>query len=333
MNTYKIMFMMMLMTGTLISISSYSWLGMWIGLEINLLSMIPLMSSIKSPFSTESSLKYFIIQALSSMILLLSIIASSYSNYLFMKPEILILMNSALMMKIGMAPFHFWFPEIIEGLSWMIAWTLMTWQKIAPMALMVINITSMNFINMMIISSITLGGILGINQTSMRKIMVYSSINHMGWMLAALMINEFLWWMYLIIYFIITFVMIFNFNEFNIKNINQASNMNKLNKQSKISFMLNFLSLAGLPPFLGFLPKWFTIKELIFNQFITTSIIAVVMTLITLYFYTRALFPSILMDKTQNKISTKYKKNYTINIINSINILSLPICSTIAFML
>nr|YP_010247229.1 NADH dehydrogenase subunit 2 [Gibbium aequinoctiale]ATN40777.1 NADH dehydrogenase subunit 2 [Gibbium aequinoctiale] len=330
---YKLMFLTMVITGTLISISSYSWMGMWMGLEINLLSMMPLMSDNKSPHSTESSLKYFIIQALASMILLFSIIAASTSSIFSMNNEIMLIMNSALMTKMGMAPFHFWFPEIIDGLNWLNCFIMLTWQKIAPMLLMITNMASMSFINMIILISMTIGGIMGLNQTSLRKILVYSSINHMGWMMMALSTNETIWWIYMMTYTLISMILIYQFNSNKIFTISQLIPSMKLNTTNKISSMINFFSLGGLPPFIGFLPKWLVINKMIENNFIATTIIAVMLTLITLYFYSRIMFPTFTMNETTSNISKPKNEVWLINMFNSINLLGLPLCTIMTSLL
>nr|ARH55106.1 NADH dehydrogenase subunit 2 [Niptus hololeucus] len=325
------MFFLTLMVGTMIAISSYSWMGMWMGLEINLLSMMPLMSDYKSPYSTESSLKYFIIQALASMILMFSIISTSLVSSFFFETEILMIMNLALMIKMGMAPFHFWFPEIIDGLNWMNCLILLTWQKIAPMMLIILNTANLKFINSMIIISLITGGLMGLNQSSLRKIMVYSSINHMGWMMAALMVNELIWWTYIFVYTLISFLMISFFKQNKIFKLNQIQSLK--NSNTKMVILMNFLSLGGLPPFIGFIPKWLTINELISNNFMFTAFMAAVLTLITLYFYTRIFFPVMTLNKKSINLNLSTSKNWIYSISNSVNLLSLPICTIMAWIL
>jgi NADH-ubiquinone oxidoreductase chain 2 len=100
------------MSGSLIAISASSWLGAWIGLEINLLSFIPLMSDKFNQFSTEAALKYFLTQALASSILLFGVLYLGISNQLTFsssleETSLNILLSSTLLLKMGAAPFHF----------------------------------------------------------------------------------------------------------------------------------------------------------------------------------------------------------------------------------
>nr|YP_010132042.1 NADH dehydrogenase subunit 2 [Hamaxiella brunnescens]QQD89776.1 NADH dehydrogenase subunit 2 [Hamaxiella brunnescens] len=297
-NSSKIMFLSILMMGTLISISANSWLSTWMGLEINLLSFIPLMSDNKL-MSTESSLKYFLVQALASSIFLFVVILfllnsnKSNSNYLM---EMMIF--SCLILKMGSAPFHFWFPNVMEGLSWLNAFILMTWQKIAPLMLVSYIINPLILIS--IIFSSLIGAIGGLNQTSLRKLMAYSSINHLSWMMAAMYNSNLLWMIYFMFYTFLMISMIYLFNMYQISYINQLFSLFFHSKSMKIFLLLNFLSLGGLPPFLGFLPKWMVIQSLTMNNQLMLLMFMLFMTLITLYFYMRLCYSAFMLNYYEN---------------------------------
>nr|YP_010716020.1 NADH dehydrogenase subunit 2 [Lophosia angusticauda]WDE75725.1 NADH dehydrogenase subunit 2 [Lophosia angusticauda] len=288
----KMMFLMILITSTLISISANSWLSAWMGLEINLLSFIPLMNDDKL-MSTESSLKYFLVQALASSILLFSVILIllNPSNNLFME----MIMFSSLALKMGSAPFHFWFPNVMEGLSWLNSLILMTWQKIAPLILMTYVIHK-PLIIFSIFMSITIGALGGLNQTSLRKLMAYSSINHLGWLQASMYDSNKTLIIYFLFYVFLTFSMIFMFNMFQITHITQLFTLFFHSKYMKTFMMFNLLSLGGLPPFLGFFPKWMVIQFLSFNNQIILLMAMILTTLITLYFYLRLTYSSFMFN-------------------------------------
>nr|YP_010249647.1 NADH dehydrogenase subunit 2 [Nothochrysa sinica]QTT60766.1 NADH dehydrogenase subunit 2 [Nothochrysa sinica] len=292
----NIIFMMTLSIGTIISISSNNWLGAWMGLEINLLSFIPLMNNLKNSMSTEASLKYFLVQALASSILLFSIIMMSLNNNnMFNINDINIfnwILNSSLFLKLGVAPFHFWFPEVIEGLNWFIGTILMTWQKLAPMILLSYCV-SFNYLNSIILFSIFIGSIGGLNQISLRKIMAYSSINHMGWMLSSFLISNYYWFIYFLIYCFLSISIISLFLKFNIFYINQAFNLMNFSPILKFIIFCNLLSLGGLPPFSGFFPKWIIIQNINSNFLITFM---VCLTLITLFYYIRIAYSAFLIN-------------------------------------
>lgn len=318
------------MGGTLISTSANSWFGAWMGLEINLLSFIPLITNSKNLFSTEASLKYFLVQALASATLLLSVILGSLIfNPSSPNPRNILVINtlirSSLLLKIGAAPFHFWFPGVIEGLNWINGLILLTWQKIAPLILISYSFKLDTFFSLIIILSVLIGSLGGLNQTSIRKILAYSSINHLGWLLAAMAAGERIWGLYFLIYTFLSFAIIFIVNTFKIIHINQIFSLNFINPVNKFAFFVTLLSLGGLPPFLGFLPKWIVIQNIVNlgNIFLVTLI--VVTTLITLFYYVRTTFAAFILTYTETlwNLPTPFNStNHTIALI-------LSICSTL----
>uniref|UniRef100_UPI0030FE9691 NADH dehydrogenase subunit 2 n=1 Tax=Neopanorpa claripennis TaxID=3135613 RepID=UPI0030FE9691 len=301
-NPSKILFLITLISGTLITISSNSWLGAWMGLEINLLSFIPLMTNSNNLMSTEASLKYFLTQALASAILLFSVILLTMTNYIiFSFPESNMIMNlmvnSTLLLKMGAAPFHFWFPGVMEGLSWMNAFTLMTWQKIAPLMLISYCFIN-NFIIYVIFFSVMIGSLGGLNQTSLRKLMAYSSINHIGWMLGAMTISENYLIIYFLLYVFLSFSIILLMNYYNMFHLKQTFSSSN-SPIVKFCLFSALLSLGGLPPFLGFMPKWAVIQILIENNQLILITIIVVLTLITLYFYLRITYSAFMLANAE----------------------------------
>nr|YP_009487810.1 NADH dehydrogenase subunit 2 [Culex bidens]AWB98836.1 NADH dehydrogenase subunit 2 [Culex bidens] len=332
-------FLIMLIFGSLITISANSWLGAWMGLEINLLSFIPLMNEGKKNLMTsESSLKYFLTQAFASSILLFAIILMMMSfnlnwiNNNFY--ELLIL--STLLLKNGAAPFHFWFPGVMEGLSWINGLILMTWQKIAPLMLISYNI-NYNFFLIAIILSMIIGALGGLNQTSLRKLMAFSSINHLGWMLMAMMNNELLWLIYFIFYFFLSMSIVLLFNNLKLFHFNQIFNFSMMNPVIKFFLFLNLLSLGGLPPFLGFLPKWLVIQNLVETHQLFLLFISVCLTLITLYYYLRMSYSIYMLNFNKNSwmlINNFNNKNMTfILTMNFFSIMGLMIISLIYLIL
>nr|YP_010227800.1 NADH dehydrogenase subunit 2 [Cryptocercus tianbaensis]UDD86560.1 NADH dehydrogenase subunit 2 [Cryptocercus tianbaensis] len=333
-NPTKILLMLTMMSGILISMSSNSWIGAWMGLEINLMSFIPLMSNNKNIYTTESSLKYFIIQAMSSSFLLFIIIVKVMMEDMFTMENHNIstmIIMTPLLLKSGAAPFHWWFPSVMEGMSWMNCLLLMTTQKMAPMMLISYMMKMNSFSSIIILTSTIVGAIGGLNQLSIRKILTYSSINHTGWMLAALMINENMWIMYFTIYSMLTTTIVMIIKPFNTSFINQTLLMNKEMNTMKFMMFTTLLSMGGLPPFLGFLPKWIIIQMMIINNMNTIMTTMVVMSLMTLYFYLRISYSSFMILHIEPKWNISYFKNnkfmmYT-SMMFSMSMMSLMICT------
>nr|QRW36254.1 NADH dehydrogenase subunit 2 [Deronectes hispanicus] len=325
---YKIIFMTTLFMGTFITMSSYSWMGTWMGLEINLLSFIPLISSKNNSYSSESSIKYFIVQAIASSIFLLTMILIIMKNKMttdifIINKTLFMMLNSTIMMKLGAAPFHFWFPEILEKLNWINSMILMTWQKIAPLIILSYTIKYNSFLLIIIIMCTLIGSIGGLNQINLQKMMAYSSINHIGWMLSTFLINEIMWIMYFLIYSFISSTIILFFNKYNLFLLKQMYLMTNNNYMMKFFMNLNLLSLGGLPPFLGFLPKWLIIQNLSINYF-SLTLFMIMMTLITLFFYLRISYSSMMMNNNEMNFNMMMnKKNFNNKIMNFMTFMSI----------
>nr|YP_002916041.1 NADH dehydrogenase subunit 2 [Eriogyna pyretorum]ACN21999.1 NADH dehydrogenase subunit 2 [Eriogyna pyretorum] len=331
-NSSKMFFTFILFFSSLIAISSNSWFGCWIGLEINLLSFIPLISSPFNLLASEASLKYFLTQSIASINFLFIILLKMtlFKNF-SMDNMISIMINSSLLMKMGSAPFHFWFPSIVEGLSWMNNFILMTWQKITPMILLSYYFNK-NFLYLMIIFNIMIGAIGGLNQTSLRKLMAFSSINNLGWMIFSIMISENLWIFYFTLYsFLISIMFLFFFN-LNMFFINQLF-INNIPPLIKMNLLINFLSLGGLPPFLGFLPKWIMINFLMMNKFYLITFLFVIFSLIIIFFYIRIIYSCFMMNYFKMKWMKIYLKNNFIWMMNFLSLISISsmILSTFLF--
>nr|YP_010876291.1 NADH dehydrogenase subunit 2 [Bruchus pisorum]WHE17342.1 NADH dehydrogenase subunit 2 [Bruchus pisorum] len=330
MKFYKILFMNTLIMGTLITISYYSWFSMWMGLEINLLSILPLMTNPKNLYPSEAAMKYFITQALASLILLFTIIMSM--NFKGFIPQnssnmLMLILNSSLFLKMGAAPFHAWFPEVMEGLNWINCFIMLSWQKIAPMVILMYNLNMTLFLSWIIVISSIIGGIMGLNQISLRKILAYSSINHIAWMLSSMINLKIIWFLYFIIYTIITLNLVVIFWYFNIFYVNQLFMIFNSNKLFEFLFAMNFLSLGGLPPFLGFFPKWLVVNNLINNQFYSLALILIVSTLITLYFYVRMTFSAFLLTKIEMNFKINLTNKFWMICFNFISLAGLLICT------
>nr|AVN67777.1 NADH dehydrogenase subunit 2 [Periplaneta brunnea] len=325
-----------LMSGMLISISSNSWLGAWIGLEINLLSFIPLMSTNKNMYTTEASMKYFIVQALASSTLLFLIISKSMIEELYMMSSnnylSSVIINTPLLLKGGAAPFHWWFPSIMEGLSWSNCLILMTIQKIAPLMLISYSLNMGMFMWIIILTSVIIGSIGGLNQISIRKILTYSSINHMGWMLAAMSIGENLWIMYFMIYSMLTLTIVIIVSSYQISFINQTFLMSSNMSTVKFLMFTTLLSLGGLPPFVGFLPKWIIIQHMTINNMNFTISLMVIMSLMTLYYYLRMSYASFMILYIEPKWNIQFYSNKIIPIgmiLSSISMFGLTLCTLV----
>uniref|UniRef100_B7TAS4 NADH-ubiquinone oxidoreductase chain 2 n=2 Tax=Platyrrhinus TaxID=27657 RepID=B7TAS4_9CHIR len=300
--------------GTTIVMTSSHWLMVWIGFEMNMLAVIPMLMKTHHPRSTEAATKYFLTQATASMLLMLAVIinllySGQWTIMNMMNPTASTILTLALTMKLGLSPFHFWVPEVTQGIPLSSGLILLTWQKLAPLSILYMispNINS-DLLLFMSITSILIGGWGGLNQTQLRKIMAYSSIAHMGWMTAVLIYNPTMTLLNLTIYIMMTLTMfMLLITTTTTTTLSLAHTWNKT-PLTTIIILTTLLSLGGLPPLTGFMPKWMIIQELTKNNNIILSTFMAVTALLNLYFYMRLTYStSLTMFPTTNNTKIKW---------------------------
>nr|AAX94277.1 NADH dehydrogenase subunit 2 [Anolis carolinensis]ABW06629.1 NADH dehydrogenase subunit 2 [Anolis carolinensis]ABW06630.1 NADH dehydrogenase subunit 2 [Anolis carolinensis]AFI39230.1 NADH dehydrogenase subunit 2 [Anolis carolinensis]AFI39318.1 NADH dehydrogenase subunit 2 [Anolis carolinensis] len=302
-----------LATGTIITMTSHHWLMAWVGLELNTLAIIPIISTMHHPRSTEAATKYFLTQAAASALILFSSMTNAWNTGSWDITQPLtspsyILLTMALAMKLGLAPLHFWLPEVIQGSTMTTAFIITTWQKIAPMSLIFLtmnNLSTSVFLLMGLLSSLV-GGWGGLNQTQTRKIMAYSSIAHLGWMatISSIMTNILI--MNLLIYLIMTTSVFLSLIISKSKTIQDTTSTWTLSPTLTIIMLLSLLSLGGLPPLTGFIPKWLIMEELILQNFNLLISMMAASSLLSLFFYLRLTYTTTL-TLSPNTTQTKFK--------------------------
>nr|UNY85923.1 NADH dehydrogenase subunit 2 [Emoia atrocostata] len=290
-----------LATGTVITMTSTHWLMAWVGLELNTLSIIPIITKHHHPRSTEATTKYFLTQAAASAMLLFASMTNAWHtgtwdlSQLTNQPAC-IMLTMALSMKLGLAPLHFWLPEVLQGTPLNTALIITTWQKLAPLSLMFLTHSSLNpsiLISLGLLSSLV-GGWGGLNQTQTRKIMAFSSVAHLGWMTVAMALNPNLALLNLLLYLLMTtttFMMLMQTSSKTIKDLTTAS---ALSPPTLALMMTLMMSLGGLPPLTGFMPKWLILQELTHHNFPTTALVLALSALLSLFFYLRLSYASTL---------------------------------------
>nr|AAC27595.1 NADH dehydrogenase subunit II [Anolis vermiculatus] len=302
-----------LATGTIITMTSYHWLMAWIGLEINTLAIIPIISTKYHPRSTEAATKYFLTQAAASAMILFSSTTNAWLTGTWDITQISttpshILLTAALAMKLGLAPMHFWLPEVLQGSTMKTAFIITTWQKLAPMSLIYLTVNNLSttiLLSLGLLSSMV-GGWGGLNQTQMRKIMAYSSIAHLGWMATISSIMTNLLMMNLMIYLIMTTTMFWALILSKSKTIQDTTTTWTFSPSLTIITMLTLLSLGGLPPLTGFMPKWLILEELTTQNFTPLATIMALSALLSLFFYLRLTYTTTL-TMSPNTTKTKFK--------------------------
>nr|AAU29591.1 NADH dehydrogenase subunit 2 [Bathybates graueri] len=296
--------------GTTITFASSHWLLAWMGLEMNTLAIIPLMAQHHHPRAVEATTKYFLTQAAAAATLLFASITNAWLTGQWELQQIThplpsTMITLALALKIGLAPLHAWLPEVLQGLDLTMGLILSTWQKLAPFALILqIQPSNPTLLIILGLASTLVGGWGGLNQTQLRKILAYSSIAHLGWMILVLQFSPSITLLTLLIYLIMTF------STFLMFKLNKSTNINTLAtswaKAPALTALtpLLLLSLGGLPPLTGFMPKWMILHELVKQDLAPTATLAALSALLSLYFYLRLSYAMTLTIFPNNLTST-----------------------------
>nr|AWV54597.1 NADH dehydrogenase subunit 2 [Goggia gemmula] len=315
-----------LATSTIITMSSHHWLLAWLGLELNTMSMLPIIMKPHHPRATEATTKYFLIQATAAALILFASTLNAWMTGQWTITQLSstaanTILLTALMLKLGLAPAHLWYPEVLQGTTLRTAMIISTWQKLAPLALLyltMINLPTNMLLFMGLLSALT-GGWSGLNQTQTRKILAFSSIAHMGWLLTALTLNPTLATLTLLTYLLMTSTIFICLDTTTTKTISDMGTAWIHSPTLLTTTTLTLLSLGGLPPLTGFTPKWLILKELTMTGLNMLSILLALAALPSLYFYIRMTYlatfttpPSTTTTEYKWRLNPNYKINFTL---------------------
>nr|BAJ07662.1 NADH dehydrogenase subunit 2 [Gunnellichthys monostigma] len=294
MNPYVLsLFLFALGLGTTITFASSHWLLAWMGLEINTLAIIPLMTQHHHPRAAEAATKYFLTQATAAATLLFAATTNAWLTGQWdigftMHPAPAVIATLALSLKIGLAPLHTWLPEVLQGFDLVTGLILSTWQKLAPFALLLqLPLQTQPILIALALASTLVGGWGGLNQTQLRKVLAYSSIAHLGWMLLIVQFLPSLTLLALSMYVVMTSAAFLTLNTSRSTTINSLALSWATAPALTALFPVVLLSLGGLPPLSGFMPKWMILQELTKQGLPMTATLAALTALLSLYFYLR----------------------------------------------
>ena len=306
--------------GMMIMISSYDLIVFYMGLELQSLSLYVLVSFNRDSYrSTEAGLKYFVLSALSSGLLLYgcSLIYgfSNSTNFDLIAQNIdqfntgsifgIVFILVGLAFKVSAVPFHMWAPDVYEGSPTSVTAFFAIVPKVAALTVF-IRFLYVPFINLvdqwqMIIifislASMILGAVAAIGQTNLKRLMAYSAIGHMGYALAGLATgsNEGIQStvIYLSIYLLMNlgiFSCIFMMKRKDIfyEDIQDLSGLSKNHPIISVCLLVLLFSLAGIPPLAGFFAKFYVFMAVIKVEMYTLAIIGLITTVISAFYYLR----------------------------------------------
>ena len=335
--------------GMMIMISSYDLIVFYLGLELQSLSLYILASfKRQNENSTEAGLKYFVLSALATGLLLYgsSLIYgfTGSTNFEIISKKLdadnigavfgIVFIIIGLAFKVSAVPFHMWTPDVYEGAPTSVTSFFAIVPKIAALTVF-IRFMYVPFLNVIeqwqmiivfiSIASMILGATAAIGQKNIKRLMAYSSIGHMGYALAGLTpgtnagIQSTI--IYLIIYLIMNlgaFGCIFMMKRENTfyENINDLSGMSKNHPLLALSFLIILFSLAGIPPLAGFFAKFYIFMAVIESEMYILAIIGLLTTVISAFYYLR-IIKIIYFDKPKKPFELNYDWGLRISLILS----------------
>ncbi len=295
--------------GLLVVVAAEEYLLIYIGIELSGLAFYILAGREREGMkSTEAGVKYFVLGALGSGLMLLGMTLNyaqtGTTNIMIenrmWENETLILVG--LFFKIGAAPFHMWVPDVYEGASTKIT----AYFAIVPkLAYLVIIMHLGSGIEQMIIGviSIVVGSIGAINQTSIKRMLAYSAIGHVGFMLLGLGMNTEdsiqAVMTYYIIYVIMTLMTFTIIVSLGVEKIVELRGLSRRNGVIGMTLGLGMMSIAGVPPLAGFMSKYLVIQSVIEEGRIEWGLVAILMSVISSFYYVRLIQYMYFEDKAE----------------------------------
>nr|YP_010987382.1 NADH dehydrogenase subunit 2 [Anagyrus galinae]WON65596.1 NADH dehydrogenase subunit 2 [Anagyrus galinae] len=307
----------LILISNLMIIFSKSFFFMWMIMEINLIGFISILMMNKFIYM-EKIMIFFLIQSFNSHMFFMS---NLMMNFNLFSNSLLIIIFFSILSKMGMPPFHLWYLNLMKSLNWMIFFFNSSIQKFIPLMIlnfyMIKNLNMFKFLIMLILIISSIIPLYSINTLSLKLIMSFSAMIQISWIMMMMLINELTWIIYFFIYNFISFSMYYIFFLFNI-NYTFNMNLNNLNNKIFLYFIsLQFLSLAGLPPFTGFLNKWLFINISFNNLSIYLNSIILISSLLNLFYYIRTMI--------QISVFFYLKNNFKINYMKYMNFMNLKI--------
>nr|AEP26515.1 NADH dehydrogenase subunit 2 [Cyrtodactylus adorus]AEP26516.1 NADH dehydrogenase subunit 2 [Cyrtodactylus adorus]AEP26517.1 NADH dehydrogenase subunit 2 [Cyrtodactylus adorus] len=328
-----------LTASTIITMSSNHWLLAWLGLELNTLSILPIIMKSHHPRATEATTKYFLIQATAATMILLASIMNAWQtgqwSIQHTSPTATLLTTTAIMLKLGLAPVHLWYPQVLRGVTMNTALVISTWQKMAPLTILYMTHQNLNHTIMLTMGlmSALIGGLAGLNQTQTRTIMAFSSIAHMGWLITAMTLNPDLTTLTMITYVTMT-VATFMPLATTTKTITDTGTTWPTSPTTLSTTMITLMSLGGLPPLTGFMPKWLILKELSSMGLTPIATLILMTSLPSLFFYIRLAYLTMLTTPPTTT-NTEYKWRFKLDLsphttpMIMMTVLMLPLTATL----
>jgi NADH-quinone oxidoreductase subunit N len=327
--------------GMMVMVSGYSLLTLYLGLEILSLSLYTLIAIARERAgAVEAALKYFVLGAIASGLLLYGMsmiygisgsinineIANFASGANLASRETLILNFGLVFLVIGIAfklgavPFHMWVPDVYQGAPTSVTMFLSTVPKIAAVAMLVRilidGLSSMHaywadLFMVLALLSIALGSVVALMQTNIKRMLAYSTISHIGFMMLGFVTGVITGYgsavFYILVYILMSLsafgmIILLNKQGFEADKISDFKGLSKHSPWFALMMLIIMLSMAGVPPFIGFYSKLFILQQVISAGFVTVAVIAVIFAVISAYYYLQVI-KSMYFEDADKKIT------------------------------
>ena len=328
--------------GMMVLISAHSLLTVYLGLELLSLSLYAMVAMHrKSTAASEAAMKYFVLGAIASGMLLygmsmiygvtgsleLSAIAASVeanaNNVLLVFGLVFLIVGIAF--KLGAVPFHMWVPDVYQGAPTCVTLFISSAPKLAAFAMAIRLLVDgleplvTDWQGMLIILSflsMSIGNIVAISQTNIKRLLAYSTIAHMGYLLLGLLSGTTSGYassmFYVITYALMSMgafgmVILLGRKDFEADELDHFKGLSDRSPWFAFIMLILMFSMAGVPPFLGFWGKWFVLKELVDVGFVWLAAAAVFFSIIGAYYYIRVI-KLMYFDKADSMTAIKASK-------------------------
>jgi len=327
--------------GMMVMVSGYSLLTLYLGLEILSLSLYTLIAIARERAgAVEAALKYFVLGAIASGLLLYGMsmiygisgsinitdIANFAANADLASRETLILNFGLVFLVIGIAfklgavPFHMWVPDVYEGAPTSVTLFLSTVPKVAAVAMLVrILVDGLGAMHaywadlfmVLAVLSIALGSVVALMQTNIKRLLAYSTISHVGFIMLGFVTGVISGYgaavFYVFVYILMSLaafgiVILLNKKGFEADQISDFKGLSKHSPWFALMMLVVMLSMAGVPPFIGFYAKFFILQQVISAGFVTLAVVAVVFAVISAYYYLQ-IIKSMYFDEADKDIT------------------------------
>lgn len=309
--------------GMMVLISAGSLLTLYLGLELLSLSLYAMVALHRDSLSaSEAAMKYFVLGALASGLLLygmsllygatgtltLNGIAEALdgqSGNTMLLTFALVFILAGIGFKLGVAPFHMWVPDIYQGAPSSVTLFIASVPKLAAFALVMRLLVNglpallndwQNMLAVMAVASLAIGNLAAIMQTNLKRMLAYSTISHMGFLLLGVLaasIAGFSASLFYVISYVLMSLASFGLivhlsgKDSETDQLDHYRGLNKTHPWLAALLAIVMFSMAGVPPFLGFYAKFFVLQALVGAGWIALAVLAVLFSLIGAFYYLR----------------------------------------------